>query len=253
MPLKQLAVLEDGPVEYALAGAGEPAIVLLNGGGGPIEGWYRIFPDLSARTRVLAYNRRGIGRSARPVRPQTSDRIVQELRALLPRLGLAPPWLVVGHSLGGLHANVFARTFPGEVCGVVLIEATAPEDPVAMSRHATLFQKGLQRLVDAILPRDPFDEAVQAEASAASVEGSGVFPAVPLVVISGASPSHIRRMPSAAWQARQAGQDALVRLSPMGRQVHALGSGHFPQMSEPRLVLSAICAMIDEVRQRSQP
>jgi len=124
----QLAATPTGPLEYAVAGAGTPAVVLINGAGGPLAGWGALFNELAPDTRVFAYNRPGIGRSAAPDRAQDGAAVVAALRDLLAAVGVAPPYLLVGHSLGGLHAQLFARLHPAEVAGVVFLEASHPAD-----------------------------------------------------------------------------------------------------------------------------
>jgi pimeloyl-ACP methyl ester carboxylesterase len=244
---KQVAELSGGPVEYLLTGAGDPTVVLLNGGDGPIEGWYKILPKLAEATQVLAYNRAGIGRTGKAASPQTSPLIIAQLRWLLQHSGLQPPFLLVGHSLGGLHSNYFARAFPEEVCGLVFLEATAPADVNLMARHAGGWQRRLQGAADWLFDRNGFSESRNAAASAEAVEQAGPFPDVPLAVISG-TPG--RGMPQAARAGRLENQRALSRLTSTGRHIMAQHSGHFPQFSEPELVVSAILAALREVRQQ---
>lgn len=122
----QLAATPTGPLEYAVAGAGTPAVVLINGAGGPLAGWGALFNELAAGTRVVAYNRPGIGRSAAPDRAQEGAAVVAALRDLLAAVGVAPPYLLVGHSLGGLYLQLFARLHPDEVAGLLLIDSSHP-------------------------------------------------------------------------------------------------------------------------------
>ncbi|WP_257452048.1 alpha/beta fold hydrolase, partial [Archangium lipolyticum] len=76
VPPKQKASIHGQALEYIIAGQGSPTIVLVNGAGGPIEGWHRVLEPLSALGTVFAYNRPGIGGSGKPVVPQTGEVIV---------------------------------------------------------------------------------------------------------------------------------------------------------------------------------
>lgn len=245
---KSVARLPNASVEYLLAGAGEPPIILLNGGDGPIEGWYKVLPKLTQASSVLAYNRAGIGRTSKSDVKQTSPVVVSQLRQLLRQVDLRPPYLLVGHSLGGLHANYFARAYPDEVCGMVLLDATAPADVDLMASHRSGLQKRLQRAVDQLFDRRALGEARNASFSAECVGAAGRFPDVPLNVVSGGTPAMARRMPLAAREGRLMNQQDLSRLSERGRHVIAERSGHFPQFSEPDLVASAILDILDQAR-----
>ncbi len=242
LPPKQTVEVDGQRVEYARAGSGAPAIVLVNGSGGPIEGWMRVFEPLSALGTVLAYNRPGIGRTDRPQVAQTGDAMVHALRQLLGATGLAPPYLLVGHSLGGLVVNLFARRHPGEVHGVVMVEATAPEDPEAMAALASPLQRALQRLADALPGRrdSALSETAQVAGTVSAIREAGPFPEVPLVVLSGGRPAMAWATPAAALQARAEHQRRLAMLSRLGTHLVAQKSGHFPQLTEPDSVVDAV-------------
>lgn len=244
---KRVATIDGVAVEYAVAGKGTPAIVLLNGAGGPLEGWFRVLAPLEAVSTVVAYNRLGIGRSSEPLEPQTGDVVVCGLRALLDELGLRPPHLLVGHSLGGLYVNLFARTYPEEVAAVVFLEAAAPADSALVDEHGTGLQRFAQRVGDAVFGRDEFGEAACVPETVKMIARAGAFPPVPVVVVSGGRPA--RSVPAAVRDARARHQAALVALSPSGQHVIARRSGHFPQLSEPGLVSEAIRSAMALVRE----
>jgi pimeloyl-ACP methyl ester carboxylesterase len=227
---------------------GDPPIVLINGGDGPIEGWYKLLPKLTQASTVLAYNRAGIGRTSKAEVAQTSPVVVDQLRALLEHLELRPPWLLVGHSLGGLHAQYFARAFPDHVCGLVLLDATAAADVELMAGQQGRLQRLLQRSLDRLFDRHCLSEGRNAAASAELTQRMGAFPDIPLSVISG-KPG--RRMGQTAREGRMANQVALSRLARKGHHVIAEGSGHFPQFSEPDLVALTILETLREARRNA--
>lgn len=214
--------------------------MLINGAGGPLEGWMRVWEPLAGLGTVVAWNRPGIGASDPPHVDQTSQAVTRQLKALLCALAVSGPYVLVGHSLGGLHALHFARSHPAHTAAVVLLEATAPEDVAAMAEHASALQRGLLALIDRLWPPHPHSEAVHARASAAQVTGLPPLPPVPLAVVTGMRPALAWLTPRAQRAARGLHQNAMVQLSPLGYQVCAHRSGHFPQLSEPTLVVQVI-------------
>ncbi|WP_437927299.1 alpha/beta fold hydrolase [Sorangium sp. So ce291] len=149
-PPKQQAQIASEVIEYVVARGGPATVVLVNGSGGPIEGWYKIFAPLAGFATVFAYNRPGVGGSSRPVVPQTGSHLVASLRAVLSAASLPPPYVLVGHSLGGLIVNLFARLHPSETTAVVLIEASSPSDVATLRRHENALQRALAFLVERI-------------------------------------------------------------------------------------------------------
>lgn len=244
LPPSRIVDVDGRAVELLLAGEGRPAVVLINGSGGPLAGWMRVFDAIAARTTTLAYNRPGIGRSARPVADQTASEMVAALRRLLATLQLPPPYVLVGHSFGGLVAHLFARLHPAEVAGVVLLEASAPEDLTGLKAHENALQRSLARLMRLLMPPQPWHETEHTAATAAELAAAPPFPPVPLRVVTGMKPAMAWATKPALLQARAAHQRALAALSPLGRQVPAERSGHFPQFSEPALVVETVLALL---------
>lgn len=112
-------------------------VVFENGSRAELEGWRAVIQALASQTgpaeqgaaaswSVFAYHRPGVGRSEATERPRDGQHIVADLRSLLQQQGLKPPFLLVGHSLGGLYMQLFARQHPSEVKGLVLVDALYP-------------------------------------------------------------------------------------------------------------------------------
>ena len=106
---REIATIDGRRSAFVKAGEGSPVIVFFSGAGMPIDSWFKVYPTAATMSTAIAYDRLGVDRSDRPTVPQTGDIIVATLRTLLQRAGLTPPYLLVGHSLGGLHAELFAR------------------------------------------------------------------------------------------------------------------------------------------------
>ncbi|MDN4036486.1 alpha/beta fold hydrolase [Massilia sp. YIM B02443] len=106
--------------------ASKDVIVFEGGSRNTIEKW-GVVPQLLARdATVFAYNRPGYGHSEAAPTPRDGRTVVEELRAVLRHKGLKPPYVLVGHSLGGLYVQLFARAYPDEVKGLVLVDALYP-------------------------------------------------------------------------------------------------------------------------------
>ena len=250
LPAPRIAEVGGATIEYAVSGTTRPVIVLVNGAGGPLDGWSRVFGPLLRYGTVVAYNRPGIGRSSRPTEPQTGALIAGILRDFLAEIGLEPPFILLGHSLGGLYVNLFARMLPDEVAGVVLVEAAHPDD-----RQLAAFQPGWLRAVNSVLGignpfrRDrAYGETHWVDQSCRQLEHAGPFPDVPLGVVSAARRPPGRTMPEEVADLRHANQEALVALSPTSRQFHTAGAGHFPQLSEPTVVVDAVRWVVERTQ-----
>lgn len=108
-------------------GEGVPSIIFDSGVGGFSLEWSRVQNVLARRTRVCAYDRAGYGWSDLGPLPRTSERITRELHTLLERAGVAGPYIIAGHSFGGYNAQLFARNYPDQTAGLVLIDSSHPE------------------------------------------------------------------------------------------------------------------------------
>jgi pimeloyl-ACP methyl ester carboxylesterase len=93
---------------------------------GTIDKWGRVLEGASRDATVFAYNRPGYGNSEVAMTPRDGRTVVEELRRVLRHKGLNPPYVLVGHSLGGLYMQLFARAYPEEVKGLVLVDAMYP-------------------------------------------------------------------------------------------------------------------------------
>jgi pimeloyl-ACP methyl ester carboxylesterase len=110
-------------------GSGSPTVVLEPGAGATSAqlGW--IAPDVSRSTRVCVYDRAGRGWSEPAGMTQDGARIAADLHTLLHRAGVTGPYVLAGHSFGGLYVRIFAARYPDEVAGLVLVDSTAAESP----------------------------------------------------------------------------------------------------------------------------
>ena len=117
---------------------GAPVVVLEAGGGQTSETWSGIFGKIAAFAPVVAYDRRGLGRSEWDSVPPTPERISRNLRSLLKAADVVPPYILVGHSLGGAYIRTFAGLFAKEVGGLVFLDPTTWQVSIVERRTAFL-------------------------------------------------------------------------------------------------------------------
>jgi pimeloyl-ACP methyl ester carboxylesterase len=107
-------------------GAGSPTVVLLNGLAQTSPGWARISPAVAGTTRVCAYDRAGQGWSDDSPHPADAVNAATDLHRLLAAAGESGPYVLAGHSSGGVHALTYAARYPHDVSGMVLLDSSSP-------------------------------------------------------------------------------------------------------------------------------
>jgi Lysophospholipase len=110
------------PAHLRCVGAGAPTVVLEAGLGDGLLTWARVQDSIAGFASVCAYDRAGYGWSDPGPAPRTSAREIAELHALLGAAHLPPPYVLVGHSMGGLNVRLYAFRYPREVAGLVLVD-----------------------------------------------------------------------------------------------------------------------------------
>lgn len=258
-------------------GSGSPTVVLEPGAGGTSSdlGW--IAPAVAHDTRVCVYDRAGRGWSEPADTPQDGAQIATDLHTLLHRGNVPGPYVVAGHSFGGLYALTFAARYPDEVAGLVLVDSTAPAPAATppsassvaagssdvMSRVSALVSSsarlGLGRIVSlsdyGTLPPQSRDEArahaatsrqirstieeyIQGGASVQEAAALQDFNNKPLVVLTAGSGS------AAGWIEKQ---NALAKLSTNTAHRVIDGATHGSMVSDQTHAASTTRAIIDVV------
>lgn len=127
-------------LHLAEQGSGVPAVILEAGIAASSLSWSSVQPLVAEFTRVASYDRAGLGWSEPCCEPRSLDRFTRELSALLAQAQIPPPYVLVGHSFGGLLIRAFACQYPGQVAGMVFV------DPVSLQTWAACLEEDRRRL-----------------------------------------------------------------------------------------------------------
>jgi pimeloyl-ACP methyl ester carboxylesterase len=236
-------------------GSGSPTVVLEAGFLADTFSWRDVQPEVGRGTRTCAYDRAGTGNSAAPPGVRDARDEIADLRRLLARARVAPPYVLVGHSYGGVLARVFAHRYPSETAGLVLID--------------TLGRDGRRRLL-AIWPRSQAPEIrrgltttvmagvdlAPGEAIASRVTSLG---GMPLAVVTAGRQDNFPRTPARLHRALKrlwdGMQDELAALSQNSVHVVALASNHDVPASgigQPSVIVRAVQAVVGAARRHTR-
>ena len=133
------ATLPDATIAYTLTGQGALPVVFQSGLGDGKDVWDGVLPQVAKNHRVLAYDRPGYGASQKTTTPRDPCTIAAQQRALLGQAGLKPPYILVGQGLGGLYQYVYARLYPQDVAGLILLDPTHPQQWQRMQTDASTY------------------------------------------------------------------------------------------------------------------
>lgn len=219
-------------------GSGSPTVILEAGAELPGSDWRQVQSKLAQLTRTCSYDRAGTGYSSDAPAGRSAEAVIEDLHGLLQAARIAPPYVLAGHSLGGLHVRRYARRYREQVAGMVLVEATPAEAaPVAAPRTAADHDKNFAaRLGELRSARGSLGE-------------------LPLVVLSrgkahelpGVAPEQ-RARHEQEWSQLQG---ELTWLSKNSVQSVADKGGHFLHRDAPELVLAAVQIVVQAARSSS--
>lgn len=125
-------------IKSALIKKASPTIIFSNGFGMGMKYWDEIFLEIAKTNTVFAYNRNDNKNLKQRI---TLSTLVEDLRNILSHKELKPPYILVGHSFGGLVVQYFLRKYPKEIKGIILVDSTHPQDFKDMSTFPKKMQK----------------------------------------------------------------------------------------------------------------
>jgi pimeloyl-ACP methyl ester carboxylesterase len=224
-----------GAIEISRLPGSEPTIVFEAGLGAYKETWDAVFKDLGGANAVFAYNRPGVGRSKATDAPRDGRTIIENLRELLRRENVKPPFVLVGHSAGGLYMQLYARLYPSEVAGIVLVD---PTHPLQFEGEGGLERRGAASV--AAMSVAGLFGPIRAEFDALTETGREVLAAPPL---SGGIPAIVLVAPDRSTGAMSAFDNAkrqdYRRLYPSA-DFREIDGGHNIPAENPQAVVDAI-------------
>lgn len=263
------------------AGEGSPTVILESGLGDSYTSWRKVQPEIAKFSRVCSYDRAGLGYSDSSSQPRTSKVIAGELHALLQAAGIAPPYVLVGHSMGGFDVRLYASLYRNEVAGMVLVDASHPDQENRFPPELKNMEGGWLREAEFLEYTMPLGvprllglcdaDAVQRAAecnfhtaaesvaelksfpeSAAQAAATSSLGDLPLAVLShdpdkpsSDLPADLAKPVNDAWEKMQ---KELSQLSTRGTQVVAKNSSHYIQVDRPDVVIDAVRGVVDQVR-----
>jgi pimeloyl-ACP methyl ester carboxylesterase len=155
-------------------------VVFENGSRATFDTWRKVIDMLPHDVSVFAYNRPGYGSSETTAMPRDGATIAAELRGLLQQQGLPPPYVLVGHSLGGLYMQLFARRYPEDVRGIVLVDAVYP-GVIKKPEDFPLLTRGAKRLFFSRTVNDEIDAIYHTGEQVLALPAQGDQPMIQLI------------------------------------------------------------------------
>ena len=231
-------VVEGRSVRMLVAGRGDATVVFENGLGGPLELWGKVQPDVSRFARTVTYDCAGVGLSDHGLPPRNGRRIAAELHHVLHAAGIAPPYILVGASLGGPYVRIFAGMYPEDVTGLVLVDPTP--DTLHPDDAAGLLE--LESLPDTL---------AQARTSHLPAD-------IPVFLIDAISPLSVPFATEAIRTLRMNNRKEIeaesleygrwLKTVPGGRLIATDRSGHNVAQEQPDLVVDTIRKVVQQIR-----
>lgn len=214
-------------------------VVMDAGYGNTSEAWDNLVPDLKTFANVFVYDRPGLGKSEKSPNPRTSIEMIRELKEVLLKLKIDPPYILVGHSFGGVNMRLFATQFPETVSGVVLVDST-PED--YRERFLPTMSKQFQAAYnEQFVIEGSYTEFM--DSLSQLKQSKNHLGNTPLIVLSAGKKAHYSKESQELWHDMQ---KALLRISKNSEFILAHNSTHYIQNDEPLLVIEAIKRIINK-------
>ena len=252
---------------YECSGQGTPTVILESGSGADSSAWSAVKLELTDYTRICTYDRANLGRSDKVPGPRTYHDMTQDLQVLLEKAKIEEPFILVGHSMGGLLVRIFAYQHPDEIAGIVLVDSAHPDMGVHLL--ACLPTESTDEPEDIRYLRQWFTWMSDSSHELSFVDSEGLdnlasnrqvrdvvsLGDLPLVVISQAPnvpslgypigvSSEIDACLQQTWQELQS---ELAGLSSKTIRLTAQG-GHMIPLEQPELIVQAIIDLIEEER-----
>lgn len=238
-------------LNIAISGTGSPTVVFESGMGATMQSWGRVQAEVAGFTQVVTYDRAGMGKSEQGPLPRSSERIAVELHTALKNVSVTPPYVLVGHSIGGIHIRVFAKMYPKEVAGIVLIDPSSEDFFKQLEVRFPELWKKIKEMEGRGLSLAP--QGVRRELEAIDLDinqakAAWPLPAVPVVLITSTYAAPLTTPESRdLWLELH---KRFLKRVPNAKHVVTEKSGHFIHSQEPELVTEAIRDIVNQVNRR---
>lgn len=218
-----------------------PTIVFMSGYGWPLENWQPIREDVSTFAKIFMYDRESVGNSSQGNNSKHSLQIVEHLRTLLQKANIKPPFILVGHSFGGVNARLYTNMYPKEIAGVILLESCHEDQNKVM---APLISKEAQEGYFAQFHVEGIEgDLTEFEESLEQVRGADIGN-TPLMVMTGRTQPIHTTDSMAVWMNFQ---KELATLSTKSKHIIIKEAGHAIHIDKPEAVIEAIREMVEMV------
>jgi pimeloyl-ACP methyl ester carboxylesterase len=200
-----------------------------------MDWWKKVLSEIANDTTTFAYNRPGYGNSDPVATPRDGLHIVDELRALLHDNSMKPPYILVGHSLGGLYMQLYARRYPEEVSALILVDSTHPQQldgDGALEKQSLL----VRILIGVLITGTAKNELDLLPQTGNQVLDLPTLSGKPVYVLSASKPLNDKSTVSIDANAKR---KDIARLYPGCKQVW-VDSGHAIPLEQPEAVVTAI-------------
>ncbi|WP_377888001.1 alpha/beta fold hydrolase [Alkalihalobacillus sp. R86527] len=239
MTMETFITVNDAKIFAKLIGTKsiKPTVVMDAGYGDYSKGWKSIVSEVASLTEVLVYDRAGLGKSEASSNPRTSLEMVRELKELLEKMRMTPPYLLVGHSFGGVNVRLYASIFPDDVSGLLLVDAT-PEDyrERFLPTMSEEFQEAYNNQFTLEGNYDEFGESLR------QLKEYKMRLSVPLIVLSAGKKDYYSDESQKLWNLLQ---EETLQISSNSERIIAENSAHYIQDDEPLIVIDAIKRLLE--------
>jgi pimeloyl-ACP methyl ester carboxylesterase len=230
------------------SGSGSPVVVFEVGWGDTSDTWNRVAPAVAEHTRVCSYDRVGLGNSNPGPEPETYLDAVEDLHRLLASAEVPGPYLLVGHSLGGMYVRLYQAQYPDEVAGLVLVDSSHPDSFERSLAVLPPETEGENEMISNY--RDWFSSVSQDPTMSPNLLEAGSLGDLPLAVLTGMKkvreglPEDLNDRFNQIWLDLQT---ELALMSTNSTHLVLEQSGHFIQQDQPEKVVEVILDLLDEV------
>lgn len=232
---------QHGEYSYHISGEGNFTVVLESGMGDNMTSWKPVLNLLETEVQVFTYNRAGFSGSKSKNEQRDGVTIVKELNSLLQKVDIKRPYILIGHSLGGLYMQLFAKTYPGEVAGIILIDSTYHGvHSLCQNEDKSYCTEEIPSWAKLVFPEAVAKEYSVSTLTLAQSRQSDKFPSLPLVVLSKGKPPKGIDGSSDLWKQQQKDQITLTMLSPISKQIICDQCGHYIHQDSPERIKQAL-------------